>query len=321
MSQSDEIQRAVRMIRAGQCVAFPTETVYGLGADATNPAAVARVFSIKKRPRFDPLIVHIGAIEQIESVAMSVDDRALSLARAFWPGPLTLVVPKAPMIDDIVTAGLPEVAVRMPDHPLALELLRRAAVPIAAPSANPFGYVSPTTAEHVRRQLGDAVDLILDGGPCRVGLESTIVSLGGDRPALLRPGGVALEEIEAHLETRLETRLETLGRGRRPLAPGQLPRHYSPVTRLVIVATPQAVPPGQRTTAAILSVGPVDDIAGFARTEILSADSNLEQAAAKLYAAMRDLDNSPVDAIYAIAVDEVGLGRAIMDRLRRAAEK
>src|SRR5215470_13610147 len=192
---SEAIADAAEHIRRGDVVAFPTETVYGLGADATNAEAVARVFAIKRRPSFDPLIVHIDGLAMGARVALTMPPAAMSLAERFWPGPLTLVLRKAAAMPDIVTAGLPSVAVRIPDHHVARALIAAARTPIAAPSANLFGSVSPTTAAHVQAQLSE-LPLILDGGPCRIGIESTIVSFLEDRPALLRPGGVTVEEIE-----------------------------------------------------------------------------------------------------------------------------
>ena len=308
----DAVAAAADLIRRGQLVAFPTETVYGLGADATNAEAVARVFAVKARPSFDPLIVHIDGVERLATVASQVPAAALSLAERFWPGPLTVVLPKTARIPAIVTAGLPSVAVRVPDHPVARALLAAAATPIAAPSANPFGYVSPTTAAHVEAQLG-ALPLILDGGPCRVGVESTIVSFVGAAPALLRPGGVALEDIE-----RCIGPVRIGGDAPRPIAPGQLPRHYAPRSPITIVAAVGEVPRTERAGAALLLPAPDADAAGFAHVETLSTDGALTAVAANLFAALRRLDAGGYARVYAVALPEVGLGRAIMDRLRRA---
>ena len=192
----NEIQKAAGIIQEGGLVAFPTETVYGLGADALNPYAVARIFEVKNRPTFDPLIVHVADIRQAEILVLKFPEKALKLIEKFWPGPLTLVLPKAPIVPDIVTSSLPTVAIRVPNHLMALELIRESGRPIAAPSANPFGQVSPTTVDHVRRSLGNKVDMILDGGPCAIGVESTVISFTGKEPALLRPGGVPLEDIQ-----------------------------------------------------------------------------------------------------------------------------
>ena len=309
----EHIARAAALLRDGQVVAFPTETVYGLGADATNAAAAARVFSIKNRPSFDPLIVHLADAADLSGVAATCPDAARRLVARHWPGPLTIVLPKTDRIPDIVTAGLPSVAVRVPDHPVARRLIAAAARPIAAPSANPFCYVSPTTAAHVDAQLGEAVPLILDGGPCRVGVESTIVSFLAPSPVLLRPGAVTLEMLTEELgEVHVGTDSPL------PSAPGQLPRHYAPHTPVVIVPAPDAVPPEQRRDAALLSCGPTDDVAGFAHAEVLSDSGDLEVAAARLFAALRALDGGGFGRVYAVAVSERGIGRAVMDRLRRA---
>jgi L-threonylcarbamoyladenylate synthase len=312
-ADADAIRAAADLLREGEVVAFPTETVYGLGADATNAAAVARIFAIKARPAFDPLIVHVHSPRRLADVACEVSGAAAALIERFWPGPLTVVLPKRPIIPDIVTAGLSSVAVRMPDHPVALALIEATGRPLAAPSANPFGYVSPTTAEHVAAQLGAQVPLILDGAQCRVGVESTIVSFVQPEPRLLRPGGVALEDIE-----RVIGRIRSGADADRSLAPGALPRHYAPRTPFEIVARVEDIPRAARPGAAVLLPAPARDVAGFAGVEVLSADGDLATVAANLFSAMRRLDAGTYTRIFAVAVDEVGLGRAIMDRLRRA---
>lgn len=308
------IARAAATLRDGGVVAFPTETVYGLGADATNATAVARIFEIKARPRFDPLIVHVADLAAWHSLVGGIPAAAHRLAQRFWPGPLTIVLPKSGAIPDLVTAGLPNVAVRMPDHSVALDLIRAAGRPLAAPSANPFGYISPTTAAHVEDLIGSHVALVLDGGPCRVGLESTVVSFADEGPTLLRPGGIALEDIEAVIGA-----VDVPATGARPLAPGQLPRHYAPRTPLVLIGSPRDVAPAARSRAALLACAPQPDVDGFAQVVILTADGDLRQAAVNLFAAMRTLDGAGHARIYAVAIDAHGLGRAIMDRLRRAA--
>jgi len=306
------IERAAKLIREGGVVAFPTETVYGLGASAFDALAVARVFELKARPRFDPLIVHIAALTEVESLATSFPRAAQKLAEHFWPGPLTLVLPKRPIVPDIVTAGLPSVAIRQPDHPVALALLLAAGVPIAAPSANPFGRTSPTTAAHVAEHFGEQLDLILDGGPCRVGVESTIVSFVEPMPVLLRPGGVSLEEIELAIgPVAVQT-----SNGERPLAPGQLPSHYAPRTPLSLLNEGAARDGAGRV--GLLSFRRPLDCIGLAAVEILSEQGDLREAAANLFAAIRRLDAQRLDLIIADPVPEAGLGRAIMDRLRRA---
>ena len=306
---------AAAVLQRGGLVAFPTETVYGLGADAFNPRAVARIFEVKARPSFDPLIVHLAEAASLDWVAVADDPRATDLAARFWPGPLTLVLKRRPELPDIVTSGLDTVGVRVPAHAAARALIAAAGTPLAAPSANPFGYVSPTTAAHVAELLGDAVDLVLDGGPCRVGLESTILSLAGE-PVILRPGGLPREA----LEEALGMALPVAGPSERPLAPGQLQRHYVTRTPLVILAKPaRAAPPGPGRVG-LLAQRPTR-AAGFAAVEVLAPDGALETAAARLFAALRRLDGLGLDRILAEPCEEQGLGYAIMDRLRRAAAR
>ena len=312
------IPRAAERLGAGEIVAFPTETVYGLGANALNEKAVAKVFAAKNRPAFDPLIVHIGDKEAASQYVTALDQRARQLMDAFWPGPLTLVLPKRSIVPDLVTAGLETVALRMPSHPVALALLRAVDFPIAAPSANPFGYVSPTTAAHVRDSLGDEVDLIIDGGPCTVGVESTVCALTEQQAVLLRPGGVTLEQIEAVVgPVRVGEPTRTDRR-----SPGTLPSHYAPRVPVVLLKPGEALPqPEAGERLGLLSLTPRPDARGYTRTEALSADGNLLDAATHLFAALRRLDAAGLDRVVIEAVPETGLGRAIMDRLRRAAAR
>jgi L-threonylcarbamoyladenylate synthase len=308
------IAEAAAVLRRGGLVAFPTETVYGLGADAFNPRAVARVFEVKARPSFDPLIVHLADAGERDRVSATDDPRVAVLAARFWPGPLTLVLPRRPEVPDLVTSGLDTVGVRVPAHPAARAMIAAAGTPVAAPSANPFGYVSPTTAAHVAELLGPAVDLVIDGGPCRVGVESTILSLAGEAPLLLRPGGVPREALEAALGVPLPV----AGRAERPLAPGQLPRHYATRTPLTVLAGEAGPPPeGHRRVGLLAWRGGAP---GYAAVEILAPDGSAETAAASLFAALRRLDAAGLDLIVAEPCEETGLGHAIMDRLRRAAE-
>jgi len=304
------LEEAARVLREGGLVAFPTETVYGLGARATDPLAVARVFEVKGRPRFDPLIVHIATREELRVLWREIPPLAEVLMRRFWPGPLTLVYYKSPEVPDIVTAGLDTVAVRMPSHPVALALLRKAGVPVAAPSANSFGRLSPTRAEHVLEDLGERVDLILDGGPCPVGVESTILSLAYNPPRLLRPGGVPVEEIE-----RVIGPVERAATSSRPEAPGGLPSHYRPRTPLRLLEEGVEVPEGLRIGLLAFRApreGP------FLAVEVLSPKGDLREAASRLFEALHRLDGMGLDLILAEPVPEEGLGLAIMDRLRRA---
>lgn len=309
-----EISRAAAILRAGGVVAFPTETVYGLGASAFDERAVARVFEIKGRPRFDPLIVHVSGLEAAAALAADIPPAVERLARRHWPGPLTLVLPKHPVVPDLVTAGLPTVAVRCPRHPVALELLREVGGPIAAPSANRFGGLSPTTAEAAAEQLGEGPDLILDGGPCAVGVESTIVAFEPDGPVMLRPGGLSLEEIEAEIgPVRIAPATDE-----RPRAPGRLARHYAPRTPVRLM---EDALPDDRTAArsALLTLRAPPDAERYAAVEALSPAGDLREAAARLFAALRRLDAMGLDCIFAELMPETGLGRAINDRLRRAA--
>ncbi len=313
MRDTEAIRQAAEVIRKGGIVAFPTETVYGLGADAYNPLAVARIFEVKKRPSFDPLIVHIADPTDLRKLAEEVPPGAKRLTEKLWPGPLTVVLLKEKKIPDIVTAGLRTVAVRMPDHPMALFLIKGSECPIAAPSANPFGYLSPTTAEDVREQLDGQIDLILDGGPCSVGVESTIVSFLEDKPRLLRPGGVTLEEIESIVGKVEISSIEDL-----PPAPGMLPRHYAPRTPIVLDWDEKHVESYRDKKVGFLAFQKPGRFLKFRQIEILSKKGDFREAAANLFSALRRLDALDLDLILAEAVPEAGLGRAIMDRLLRA---
>jgi L-threonylcarbamoyladenylate synthase len=315
-SGSEAIEKAADIIRKGGLAAFPTETVYGLGCNVGNPLAVARIYEVKARPRIDPIIVHVADRESAARYGV-FPESAGRLMSKFWPGPLTLVVPKLDSVPSIVTAGLETVAIRVPAHPAALALIRAVGGGIAAPSANPFGYVSPTDARHVAEQLADKIDLILDGGPCSVGVESTILSLAGDTPCLLRAGGVAVEDLEGTLG-KVESNLST---AERPEAPGQLKRHYATRTRLEIAgeASGDEVKPGEK--AGLLAFTPPADPGAYAAVEVLSPLGNLREAAANLFRALRHLDSLGLDRIIARPVPETGLGVAIMDRLRRCSVK
>ncbi len=310
------MRKAAAIIRSGGIVAFPTETVYGLGADAFNPLAVARIFEAKNRPLFDPLIVHIADLSQMKRLTDGLDRRAGRLAGRFWPGPLTMVLPKHELVPEIVTAGLDTVAIRMPDHLIARDLIMGSGTPIAAPSANRFGYISPTKAFHVLEQLGDRVDMIIDGGDCAVGVESTIIKLAGEESVILRPGGVPIEEIEAVIGP-VERRPEA---ARGPEAPGQLPSHYSPSIPVILAASIREIDFSRSDAAFLLFKKPACDIPEN-RAEILSVDGDLKEAAANLFSSLHRLDRMKVKVIIAEPVPEHGLGIAIMDRLRRAAWK
>lgn len=309
------IAAAADVIRRRETVAFPTETVYGLGADAFSARAVARVFAAKERPRFDPVIVHVASPEAVGSLWTSVSPLARTLIERFWPGPLTLVLPRRKRVPGIVTAGLPTVAVRMPDHPVALALIRAAERPIAAPSANRFGRVSPTHHDAVVDQLGGRIGAILAGGTTPVGIESTVVSLVDDPPLVLRPGGVPLEALREIVPGL------RMGPVAGPLAsPGTLPRHYVPATPLLLLErgpAPDGSEPLDRLACGFLAFQ--EEWSGFERVEVLSPRGDLVEAGAGLFAALDRLDRAGLAAIVAEPVPEEGLGVAIMDRLRRAA--
>jgi L-threonylcarbamoyladenylate synthase len=305
------IADAARYVRQGGLVAFPTETVYGLGADATNDLAMAAIFSAKGRPSFNPLIVHVPSLAAAERFGV-FNARARTLAAAFWPGPLTLVVPRTPQcpISLLATAGLETIALRCPAHPVALDLMMAARTPIAAPSANRSGHISPTTAAHVDADLGDLLAIILDGGPTEVGLESTVVDVTGPDVRLLRPGAVTADEISAVCGTPvLRAGVDAADR---PTSPGQLASHYAPRAGLRMnVALPHS-DEGWLTFGAAPT--------GAAAHQInLSPRGNLLEAAANLFAAMRRLDATGVARIAVMPIPETGLGEAINDRLRRAA--
>jgi len=310
---SQSIKEAALIIQKGGLVAFPTETVYGLGADALNPLAVARVFEVKERPNFDPLIVHISSLADIEQLCLKIDKTARTLMEHFWPGPLTLVLPKSSLVPDIVTAGLPTVAVRMPSHPVASELIKAAGTPVAAPSANLFSRLSPTTAQHVKEQLGDKIDLILDGGRSNIGVESTVISLASGKAHLLRPGGLSLEDIENVIGAVKIQIPKSLS----PLSPGQLPRHYSPRTPIRLLP-PDKIEFEEDKRVGLLAFTSLKTEMPCEVVEILSPEGDIVEAAANLFPCLHRLDKAGLDIIYAEPVPEIGLGRAIMDRLYKA---
>ncbi len=312
----NQITQAAAAILRGELVGMPTETVYGLAANALSPEAVVRIFTAKERPAFDPLIVHVADAEQAWSVAR-MSPRAQLLANKLWPGPLTMVLPKLAHVPDVVTSGLETVGVRCPDHPMALGLIRAAGVPLAAPSANKFGRISPTTAEHVREQLGQEVSVVLDGGPCRVGIESTVL-VPDPFPVILRPGGVTREVLEAILGEPVAIADRDNNSGILPqLAPGLLPSHYAPRKKLRLrePGTPWSDDPACGILAWIGNDIPVTN----RYSERLSLSGNLAEAATHLFAALRRLDASPATYLMAEYVPATGLGLGINDRLKRAA--
>ena len=308
----EQIREAAVLLRKGELVAFPTETVYGLGANALDSAAVERIFEAKGRPKTSPLIVHVGSIEMALELAADWPEQAQKLAERFWPGPLTLVVNKKPIIRDIVTAGLLTVGVRMPAHPVALALLREAQIPVAAPSANRFTQLSPTTAEHVRRGLGERVSYILDGGQCQVGIESTVLSVVRQPGVLLRPGGVSRGEIEEVIGP-IATQVHAEASEAHP-SPGMHPQHYSPRTPLMLVYG-GSIPTQGKGAYLQLQRGP-----GHEATIVLMPGNPLEYAA-QLYAVLHELDDGAYDWIAVEAPDESPEWEGVLDRLRRASAR
>jgi L-threonylcarbamoyladenylate synthase len=302
---AESLRLAAELIRSGGLVAFPTETVYGLGANALDAAAVARIFTVKGRPRQSPLIVHVDSIDMARALVLEWPDAADRLARRYWPGPLTLVLRKRPSIPDVVTAGLATVGLRVPSHPLALALIRAAGVPIAAPSANPYTQLSPTTAEHVRQSLGDAVDLVLDGGPATVGIESTVLSLAGPEPLLLRPGVIPLPEIESLVgPVRIAQGGAPPGPGAHA-SPGMHPQHYRPRTPLVLLAAGDPPPAGRGEWLRLGREMPAQPAA----------------YAAMLYAALHRLDARNLDWIAVERPPNTPEWAGVLDRLTRAAKR
>jgi L-threonylcarbamoyladenylate synthase len=346
-TSEESLKTAGRALASGLLVAIPTETVYGLGADAFNPLAVAKVFEAKARPSFDPLIVHIARIEDLPRVALRIPPLAERLAEALWPGPLTLILPKQPAVPDIVTSGLDTVAVRFPSHPVARRIIEYSGTVVAAPSANPFGYISPTKAEHVARTLGGKIDYLVDGGACAVGVESTVIDLTKKMPELLRPGGMPLERIR-DIVGEIAVPSRSHGNVSGPMAsPGQLSSHYAPKSALRLFEFGglceagifsfedggEESPPIEESShakerhsrAALVFDG--QRAAKLRRSErfdvvfALSEKGDMTEAAASLFALLHNLDSLKFDWIYAEKVPDEGLGRAINDRLFRASKK
>lgn len=307
-----DITKAATFLNEGYPVGMPTETVYGLAANALNPDAVLKIFSVKNRPHFDPLIVHVHSRVEIAKYTDEFPEWAQKLADAFMPGPVTLLLRKKSIVPDLVTSGLDKVAIRIPNHPVALALLQQVPFPLAAPSANPFGYISPTTAQHVYDQLQGKIPYILDGGPTNVGVESTIVGYENDVPVVYRLGGLAIEQIE-NVIGKVSVQLN---QSSNPQSPGMLKSHYAPRKKLTIIE------PGQLPVAGINTGVIAFDtyLPGIDKDKqvLLSATGNIDEAAKNLFAAMRMLDASDVDEIVAVKFPDTGLGRAINDRLKRA---
>ena len=310
------IEQAIHHLQSGDTVAIPTETVYGLAANALDEQAVTKIFRIKNRPTFDPLIVHTSSISRIKGYVSSIPQKAEQLAQAFWPGPLTLLLEKNPIIPDLVTSGLPQVGIRIPNHSLTLELLNRLDFPLAAPSANPFGYISPTEPAHVEKQLGTLVPYILDGGNCEVGVESTIVGFENETPCVYRLGGVKIEDIEK-VVGKVSLKLNNSSN---PSAPGMLKSHYAPTAPMVIGDIKSLLHKHSGKHVGILSFRDTYEIPGECQIA-LSPQGNLDEAAKNLFKALRDLDSRGFDLIITEKFPDTGLGKPINDRLKRASVK
>ncbi|MEB2781383.1 L-threonylcarbamoyladenylate synthase [Algoriphagus sp. C2-6-M1] len=314
-----DISQAIRILDAGDLVSVPTETVYGLAGNALNPVAVASIFETKNRPSFDPLIIHVPSLLEAENYVGDIPAPLRKLAEQFWPGPLTLLLPRKNTIPDIVTSGLDRVAVRVPDHHLTLELLARLAYPLAAPSANPFGYISPTTPQHVDAQLGEKIAYILDGGKCKVGLESTIVGMEGDEVVVYRLGGLEISEVERTVgQVQVKSHSSS-----NPQAPGLLESHYAPIKPFLLGKLDMMIEEFQSKGIdfAVLSLARSFPAIPSENQIALSPKADLKEAATQLFAAMRSLDESNATLILAELMPEEGLGKAINDRLKRAATK
>jgi L-threonylcarbamoyladenylate synthase len=308
MKNFSNIEKAAKYIQEGKLVAFPTETVYGLGGNALNPLAVAKIFELKERPSFDPLIMHIASIAQLEKLVLSTDERIYKLAEKFWPGPLTMVLPKSNIVPDIVTSGLPTAGIRMPGNEIALELIRISDCPIAAPSANKFGRISPTTAAHVKKQLPN-VDYIIDGGKTTVGLESTIINLTDFGFQILRNGIITKEELETILPFDSNSEIQKLS------APGMLKSHYSPGKKFLIAHNNLKI---DKLKAGLISFsGELEN--GYRKVTRVSERKDLKDYAVNMFEAMHAFeDDNDIEIIIAEPVIDRGIGKAIMDRLRKA---
>ena len=311
------IQQAAHFLNAGEVVAIPTETVYGLAANAFDAEAVAKIFEAKSRPFFDPLIVHTHALEEVYKLVTEIHPQLALLAKQFWPGPLTLLLPKKNSIPDIVTAGLPNVGIRIPQQVDTLKLLNQLNFPLAAPSANPFGYVSPTSAKHVYQQLQGKIPYILDGGECNIGIESTIVCMHNGLVTVFRIGGLSIESIE---EVVGKVMLH-IHQGDNPAAPGMLSAHYAPNKKIVIGNIHENIKKYSGAKLGIISFKTIFSEIAPKYCYTLSVNGSLREAAQQLFAAMRNLDNSDIEIILTENFPDEGLGKAINDRLTRASFK
>lgn len=309
-----DISKAKDLLSKGNVVAIPTETVYGLAGNALNDEAILKIYSVKNRPKFDPLIAHVHSLNMVKELVTEIPDKALLLADNFWPGPLTILLEKKSSVPDLLTSGLNRVAVRIPDHPLTLSLLKTLDFPLAAPSANPFGYVSPTSALHVEKQLGNKIPYVLDGGQCQVGLESTIVGFEGGEAVVYRLGGAKVEAIESIIgEVSVNVNMSS-----NPAAPGMLKSHYSPGRKMIIGDIEKNLSELPVANTGIISFTKAFDVPSE-NLAVLSPSGDLDEAARNIFSALRKMDQSHINIVLSEFLPNEGLGKAINDRLRRAA--
>ncbi|MGK7396943.1 MAG: L-threonylcarbamoyladenylate synthase [Candidatus Cyclobacteriaceae bacterium M3_2C_046] len=312
-----DIDKAKALLEAGELVAIPTETVYGLAGNAFLADAVAKIFQVKNRPAFNPLILHSNHLEKVKKYVKQIPDPAIALAQEFWPGPLTMLFEKQDLVPGLVTAGLETVAVRIPKHELTLQLLEAIEFPLAAPSANPFGYISPTRAYHVNQQLGDKIPYILDGGACKIGIESTIVGFEADQVVVFRLGGTSIEEIE-----RITGPVKVMPHSSsQPKSPGMLKSHYAPLKQLILGNIEELIKHHKHSSFGIISFRETYPQLASENQVVLSESGDMLEAATRLFDGLRHLDKLPINYIFAELLPDHGLGRAINDRLRRAAVK
>ena len=306
----NNIELAIQFLNSGGLVAIPTETVYGLAANALNEDAVLSIFKAKKRPLFDPLIMHVSSMDKATHYCTEIPEKAIESAKQFSPGPITFLLPKKNNVPDLITSGLPKVAIRIPDHLLTLNLLNQLDYPLAAPSANPFGYISPTSAMHVQKQLGNVVDYILDGGDCKIGIESTIIEFEDDKLIVHRLGGLSIEQLQAFGEVELR-----LNQSANPSAPGKLKSHYAPRKPLIIGEIEQLLKRYNNKKTAVLSFQKLYSENNL----VLSAEGDLTEASKNLFSYLRKLDDGDAEVIITEKLPDSFLGKAINDRLNRAA--
>jgi L-threonylcarbamoyladenylate synthase len=318
ITSNRNLEKAVQLIKSGELVAFPTETVYGLGANALDKNAVQKIFALKGRPSNNPLIVHCHSVEQIAEITICDDITRTRLEKIsiFWPGPLSVALQKSSLVPDITTANLNSVAVRIPNHPLALELLRLSNIPLAAPSANPSNYVSPTTAAHVRESFGDCAPFILDGGACSVGIESTVLSLTTEKPTILRLGAISKQQLEERLGEEV---LQKNNQTHSPQSPGQLSVHYSPKTKCILEGSVETS--SYPAKVGLISFSTDKNLPNYSYIVTLTEQGTLEDAARMFYAALRELDSNGLDLIVIERCEQSGIGEALMDRITRATAK